>query len=89
MDSRLSASAQLRADVEAATLEALQSNVPRYAKCPELHELLVDAVMKPAIAYTLERQNGVVARAARDVGISRKTFHILMRKYGIGRPTEF
>ena len=35
------------------------------------------------IQRALNRNNGIITRAAAEIGVSRPTFHDLMRKYGI------
>jgi len=52
---------------------------------PELKSILVTRLEKDYLINALRDTNGCVVDAAKKSGISRKTFHLLMKKYGLKR----
>ncbi len=75
-------------ELKPAVAPALPCTVPRTAEELKRHKKwlrskAVEEVERQFVLEALRRNNGVVSRAARDVGMQRPNFQALMRKYGI------
>jgi two-component system NtrC family response regulator len=63
----------------------LELNASRSSAVPKSLKQLREETEKYHVNKALEKHDGNISRAARELGISRPTFHDLMRKYRLSR----